>query len=143
MRKRNAHVGHLRLRRPSSEPRMTKTVGTKRGPFRPLSASLFWGLLALTVGPASQAAQRPSITYDVILDPSRPNSFDVTLRVRHGPPRVQLAMKVHAEYDARAWRYLTFATPNVTRADTTLWELPLAGGNADIRYRVRFPVEDV
>jgi len=97
-------------------------------------------VLAFILAPAIGAmSPRPSISYDISIDSSRTDAIGVTIHLRHAPARVQLAMKVHPEYDARFWRYIEFASPGVRRADTTLWEATTTDGSADIRYIIRLP----
>lgn len=85
------------------------------------------------------SSPRPTISYEINLDSTRTDVIGVTIHLRNAPARVQLAMKVHPEYDARFWRYVQFESPNVRRADTTLWEASVSNGAADIRYTIRVP----
>ena len=94
--------------------------------------------LALIVA-ASAASPRPTIRYEISIDSARTDVIGVTIHLRNAPARVQLAMKVHPEYDARFWRYVQFESPNVRRVDTTLWEASVPNGAADIRYIIRLP----
>ena len=97
-------------------------------------------VLALIVAASgSVLSPRPSISYEIDLDSARTDVIGVTIHLRNAPARVQLAMKVHPEYDARFWRYVELEMSNVRRADTTLWEASTANGTADIRYTIRLP----
>ena len=96
-------------------------------------------ILALSLAAVIAVSPRPSISYEISVDSARTDAIGVTIHLRNAPPRVQLAMKVHPEYDARFWRYVEFESPNVRRADTTLWEASIPNGTADIRYTVRLP----
>src|SRR5215468_6926582 len=96
-------------------------------------------ILALALSAAATAgltSPSPSISYEVAIDSARTDAIAVTIHLRNAPKLVQLAMKVHPEYDARFWRYIEFETKNVRRADTTLWEASVANGTADIRYAI-------
>ena len=88
---------------------------------------------------ATVVSPRPTITYEVSIDSARTDVIGVMIHLRNAPAHFQLAMKVHPEYDARFWRFVEFESPNVRRADTTLWEASLPGGNGDIRYTIRLP----
>jgi predicted metalloprotease with PDZ domain len=101
-----------------------------------MTPSIFALLVAAST---SVPSPRPTISYDITIDSARADVIGVTIHLRNAPTRVQLAMKVHPEYDARFWRYVEFESKNVRRADTTLWEAPVANGSADIRYTIRLP----
>jgi predicted metalloprotease with PDZ domain len=70
----------------------------------------------------------------------------VSIEVHGAPEHFHLAMKVHAEYDAAYWRYISdlrvepampaATLPAVERSDSTLWTVTLPGGSGVIRYRV-------
>jgi predicted metalloprotease with PDZ domain len=96
-------------------------------------------LALILAAAASATSPRPSIRYEIAVDSARTDAIGVILHLRNAPKLVQLAMKVHPEYDARFWRYVEFETKNVRRADTTLWEVSVANGSADIRYTIRLP----
>jgi len=100
----------------------------------PISALAF--IVAAITGALSPS---PSISYEITIDSARTDAIGVTIHLRNAPARVQLAMKVHPEYDARFWRYVEFQAPNVRRADTTLWEASIPNGTADIRYTIHLP----
>lgn len=91
-------------------------------------------------------AQVPSVDYRVRVDTAHPEIVEVAIRIAHAPARLRLAMKVHPEYDARYWRYLSLvragdtgsdAHASVVRLDSTLWEATLPGGHGVVRYTVR------
>ena len=97
-------------------------------------------VLALIVAAITGAlSPSPSISYEINIDSARTDAIGVTIHLRNAPARVQLAMKVHPEYDARFWRYVEFQTPNVRRADTTLWEASMPNGTGDIHYTIHLP----
>ena len=96
-------------------------------------------LALILAATASATSPRPSISYEVTVDSARTDVIGVILHLRNAPKLVQLAMKVHPEYDARFWRYVEFESANVRRADTTLWEASVANGSAEIRYTIRLP----
>src|SRR6478672_6027846 len=108
--------------------------GSPRNQHRTLMTLAF--ILAAAIGAASP---RPSISYEITIDSARTDAIGVTIHLRNAPARVQLAMKVHPEYDSRFWRYVEFQTPNIRRADTTLWEASIPNGTADIRYTIHLP----
>lgn len=92
----------------------------------------------------------PTIAYTVRVDSAHRELIDVTMRLSGGPARLQLAMKVHQEYDAQFWRHLEFGAvtgtaddraASVTRRDTTLWDVSLPGGHGEIHYTLRLPAE--
>ena len=99
--------------------------------------------MILLIALAAHLAQQPQPTfrYTVHVDSTRHDRVDVTLHVDHAPARLRLAMRRHAEYDARAWRYLQFTDSNVVRLDTALWEARLPRGEGDIRYVLHLPAE--
>jgi predicted metalloprotease with PDZ domain len=96
----------------------------------------------------------PAIRYTLAIDGAHLEVADVTIDVRDVPHEFELAMKVHAEYDARYWRYLdtirvetrSGGPGTVAPEGNTLWRVTLpadaAGGRAGsawdavIRYRV-------
>jgi predicted metalloprotease with PDZ domain len=97
--------------------------------------------LALTLW----AGTPPAVTYTVRINPAHPDVIDVALALRNVPPAVHLAMKVHAEYDARYWRFIGGLrvegtarddSASVAREDRTLWRLTLPGGRGVVHYQV-------
>jgi hypothetical protein len=52
------------------------------------------------------ALPRPAVRYTLAIDAAHLDVADLTVEVPDVPPDFELAMKVHAEYDARYWRYL-------------------------------------
>lgn len=100
----------------------------------------FFLAIAATVSP------RPTMVYTLHLDAAHLDVADVALELHDAPARFHLAMKVHAEYDARYWRYIDNVTvlgtaddraARVVREDSTLWGITLPGGHGVVRYRVR------
>lgn len=87
---------------------------------------------------------RPTIAYTVRIDPDRVDVIDVAIAVRGVEASLPLAMKVHAEYDARYWRFFDGVSAdgadgrpgNVSREGNTLWRVTMPGGAGFIRYRV-------
>ena len=82
-------------------------------------------ILALSLAAVIAVSPRPSISYEISVDSARTDAIGVTIHLRNAPPRVQLAMKVHPEYDAPTRRCgkprfqtapPTFATPFGSRA---------------------------
>src|SRR5947209_1722146 len=102
--------------------------------------------LACVVLASARGSTAPSITYDLMLDSGRLNLVAVAIHLTGLPEHFHLAMKVHPEYDARYWRFIdsmrvdgvdTAAVARVSRADSTLWNVSLPGGQGTIRYVVR------
>src|SRR5438552_376867 len=65
-------------------------------------------LLVAALGTLTAAAplQRPSIAYTIRFDEASLDIVHVELRLENVPRSFALAMKVHAEYDAKYWRFL-------------------------------------
>src|SRR5512140_893326 len=87
----------------------------------------------------------PFISYTLSLDAAHLDAANVTIRLQGMPKRIQLAMKVHAEYDARYWRFVDGfrvdgtdddAQAGVVREDSTLWRVTLPGGHGVVHCRV-------
>ena len=86
----------------------------------------------------------PHIAYELTLDSAHLNVADVRMRVSGAPAAFHVAMKVHAEYDARYWRYLDELrvacaggrAGTVIREDSTLWRVDGCRGAGEIQYRV-------
>ncbi|HVH10979.1 MAG TPA: hypothetical protein VM736_14375, partial [Gemmatimonadales bacterium] len=104
-----------------------------------------WVVLALGRPSAAPLSPRPTIAYTLRLDPAHLDVADVTVELDDVPASVHLAMKVHAEYDARYWRYLDDVgvgqtadddRAGVLREDSTLWRVSLPGGHGAVHYRV-------
>lgn len=102
-------------------------------------------LLAGILGAFTVAVSPPTLTYTLHLDPAQLDVAHVEIQVRDAPATFHLAMRVHAEYDARYWRYIDSlgvqdgthdAAATVTREDSTLWRVTLPGGSGVVRYRV-------
>ncbi|HEY2856240.1 MAG TPA: PDZ domain-containing protein [Gemmatimonadaceae bacterium] len=90
----------------------------------------------------------PAISYTVTLDSTRHDVIHVRLHLERVPASLRLAMKVHHEYDARAWRFLDSMTmrgtaddlsARVVRLDSTLWQVTLPGGHGEVEYAIRLP----
>ncbi len=88
----------------------------------------------------------PAIAYSVRLTPEHPELVEVTIRLDHAPATVQLAMKIHPEYNGNYWRAIDTVRvegsaddgrAGVVRQDSTLWRVSLPGGHGVIRYRLR------
>lgn len=61
----------------------------------------------LTLGALVGVAPRgPAVRYALAIDAAHLDVADVTIEVPDVPADFEIAMKVHAEYDARYWRYL-------------------------------------
>ena len=95
---------------------------------------------------ALPVSAQPRVSYKIRIDSARTDAIEVTLRLSRVPETLRLAMKVHPEYDARAWRDLEIvrvddtandATASAERADSTLWRVHLPGGRGRLVYRVR------
>ena len=91
-------------------------------------------------------AATPGVAYALPIDTTHLDAVDVAITLHGAPARFHLAMKVHAEYDAKYWRFIENVrvdrpigggTSDITRDDSTLWRVSLPGGNGTIRYRVR------
>jgi Peptidase M61 N-terminal domain len=104
--------------------------------------------LALGVAGVTAAVTRPppTIRYTLRLDAAHPAVAELTIALRDVPASLRLAMKVHAEYDARYWRYVEDmrvagtgddARAGVSREDSTVWRVTLPDGHGVVRYRVR------
>lgn len=107
---------------------------------------LLLALVPIAFIPAPVSPVRPTIGYALRVDPAHAEFVDVALTVRDAPPRFDLAMRIHGEYNARYWRNIdsvrveqstSAAAASVVRADSTLWHVTLPGGGGVIRYRVR------
>src|SRR5207253_5949696 len=105
-------------------------------------------LLVAALGTLTAAAplQRPSIAYTIRFDEASLDIVHVELRLENVPRSFALAMKVHAEYDAKYWRFLDSlrvdGTANddearVTADDSSLWRVVMPGGHGVVHYRVR------
>ncbi len=88
---------------------------------------------------------RPTIAYTLRFDAGHLDVAELAIELRHAPTSVSLAMRVHAEYDARYWRYVdgfqiehtaNDGAASVVREDSTLWRVTLPGGHGVVRYRV-------
>ncbi len=88
---------------------------------------------------------RPTIAYTLRFDAAHLDVAELAIELRHAPTSVSLAMRVHAEYDARYWRYVdgfqiehtaNDGAASVVREDSTLWRVTLPGGHGVVRYRV-------
>ena len=99
--------------------------------------ALGFALAVVCAGPA------PRVQYTLTLDSARTDVAHVTISLEGVPSDLRLAMKVHAEYDAKYWRYLDSlavdgpAGSRLTREDSTAWRLALPGGKGTVRYFVR------
>ncbi|HVH68342.1 MAG TPA: PDZ domain-containing protein [Gemmatimonadales bacterium] len=103
-------------------------------------------LLGIFGGAWPPSRPRPQIAYAVRLDTEHLAVVEMAIRLRNVPTSVELAMKVHPEYDAHYWRYIDSlrvegtaddAAASVLREDSTLWRVILPGGHGVVRYRVR------
>src|SRR6266704_2745450 len=95
-------------------------------------------LLAIIVALAP-GSPRPTIAYTLRFDAAHLDVAELAIELRHAPTSVSLAMRVHAEYDARYWRYVdgfqiehtaNDGAASVVREDSTLWRVTLPGGTA-------------
>jgi predicted metalloprotease with PDZ domain len=105
--------------------------------------NLLLTLWRLTVCPT--CAPAPTIGYTLRLDRTHLDVVDVEMQLRGAPDTFHLAMRVHAEYDARYWRYVEDlrveqtaddGRATIAREDSTLWRVTLPGGRGVIRYRI-------
>ena len=127
------------------------TVAIDRPPRYPAQAEAAWAATrephrGATVASRSgdDAAPLSQISYVLTLDSAHLDVADVRLRVSGAPATFHLAMKVHAEYDAKYWRYLDEMritcgggrAGTVVREDSTLWRADGCGGAGEIQYRV-------
>ncbi len=100
--------------------------------------------LNVAKGSGDDAAPLSQIGYVLTLDSAHLDVADVRIRVSGAPATFHVAMKVHAEYDAKYWRYLDEMriacaggrAGTVVREDSTLWRVDGCGGAGEIRYRV-------
>ena len=111
-------------------------------------AACSWAVLVLAVLPPSaprSVALSPTVTYTLRLDPRHLDDAEITIRFVGAPATFHLAMKVHAEYDAKYWRYLSDMRVDgsaddgraaVARQDSTLWLVTLPGGTGVVRYHI-------
>lgn len=126
--------------------------------WRPAVILLAVGILTLAAL-VGVAPPRPVVRYALAIDAAHLDVADVTIEVSDVPADFELAMKVHAEYDARYWRYLDAMRVETRdgRAGTvvpqgnTLWRVTLPpngdhggrGGTvseAVVHYRVHIQV---
>src|SRR6266702_711887 len=93
-------------------------------------------LLAIIVALAP-GSPRPTIAYTLRFDAAHLDVAELAIELRHAPTSVSLAMRVHAEYDARYWRFVdgfqiehtaNDGAASVVREDSTLWRVTLPGG---------------
>jgi predicted metalloprotease with PDZ domain len=98
--------------------------------------------------PPVVSAQQTSIAYSLHIRPTDTAHIDVDIRFGGAPEAFRLAMKVHAEYDAHYWRYLSDVRVDgsaddgraaIERKDSTLWSVSLPGGRGTVHYRIRVP----
>lgn len=105
------------------------------------------GLALMTFAPPARkpTAPVPQIQYVVRIDSSHLDVVSVAIAVRNVPSTFWLAMKVHAEYDAKYWRYIEDVRVSGTRDDTaasvrrvddTRWLVRMPGGRGVVRYSV-------
>jgi hypothetical protein len=121
--------------RTDMRPGMRRTIG-----------SLVALVLALSPPSAPVPVVRsPTITYTLRVDSAKFDQVDVAIRFRGAAEAFHLAMKVHAEYDARYWHYLSDlrldgsgddSRANAQRQDSTLWLVTLPGGRGVVHYRI-------
>jgi len=102
-------------------------------------------LLLVLLGLVTYPAHKSTIDYTLHFDSTHLDIVEVEIQLRGAPESFHVAMKVHAEYDARYWRYLDdFRVDHtaddqvaaVEREDSTLWRVTMPGGRGVIRYRV-------
>ena len=101
-------------------------------------------LLSVAIAIAGASAPPASISYVLSIDTSHLDVVDVSITFRNAPESFHLASRVHAEYDARYWRYIedmrvdsvAGSTASISRQDSTLWRVSLPGGSGVVRYRV-------
>jgi predicted metalloprotease with PDZ domain len=110
------------------------------------STARAFALFGLLGSIAATPAPRPTMVYTLHLDTAHLDVADVALELHDAPATFHLAMKVHAEYDARYWRYIENVSvvgtaddraARVVREDSTLWGVTLPGGHGVVHYRVR------
>ncbi len=83
----------------------------------------------------------PTINYSLHLDAAHPDVAEIAIQLSGVPTSFHLAMKIHAEYDARYWRFMDGfridgTGASISREDSTLWRVTLADGRGVIHYRV-------
>lgn len=92
------------------------------------------------------ARSQPVISYVLRVDSTDLTGWSVEMRIRNVPDSFQLAMAKHPEYDDRYWRFVerltvtsSRGTATIASADSALWNVRTAGGEALVRYRIALP----
>ena len=129
-------------------PSLQRTEMAMRGNRRfmeGLARASLAGLILVRPVSHDPAPPSPVVTYALQIEAAHVDQVDVAVRFRDAPSSFHLAMKVHAEYDARYWRYISDlrvdstasdSRAGVRRQDSTLWLITLPGGRGIVHYRV-------
>ncbi len=104
---------------------------------------------ALLLMTAAQTAFAQAIAYVLHVDPAHATA-EVSIALRDVPTDFHLAMRIHAEYDAKYWRYLDLlriedasaAPTSIQREDSTLWRVHLSSGRGVVRYTIHVQPPD-
>lgn len=104
--------------------------------------------LSFMIGPPPSPTR---LDYTLRVDSSDLSGISVELRIRNAPAMLRLAAHAHPEYDDKYWRYLENLRVNdsggaaltATRQDSVLWRVSNSPGDLIVRYRVRFPSENM
>ena len=107
-------------------------------------------LLIGTLGLTASYKPRPTIFYELTIDPADPSSIRVAISMGRGVSRsVRLGMATHPEYDDRFWRYLTdwqvsgYSRRAILAIDkNNVWRVISHNGYARVSYRIALPHED-
>ncbi len=104
---------------------------------------------ALLLMTAAQTVFAQAIAYVLHVDPAH-NAAEVSIALHDVPTDLHLAMRIHAEYDAKYWRYLdslriedaSAAPASIQREDSTLWRVHLPSGRGVVRYTIHVQPPD-
>ena len=108
-------------------------------------------LLIGTLGVTASYRPKPTVYYELLVDPADPFSIRVNISVggRGVSRSVRLGMATHAEYDDRFWRYLTdwqvtgYPKRAIVAIDRdNVWRVISHAGYARLGYSIRLPHED-
>src|SRR5579863_472866 len=85
----------------------------------------------------------PVLAYTLSIDTTDLSGYNITIHVYHAPPRFQLAMATHHEYDDRYWRFVTAFTvqppASFSHEDSAVWTITTPGDEAIVTYRIHLP----
>jgi len=94
----------------------------------------------------NKTSSRLSIQYVLKADTADLSGYDVEIHLQNAPRHFQLAMATHHEYDDRFWRYVRYfrvkapsGKAHYAKKDSALWDIAIAGNQADIYYRIQLP----